>query len=65
MSGIDKERMRKEAADAVTSRTDQSDTRIDAALRRYLGTSMYEMLGRGKKTPKDSSPQGTPEPPPK
>jgi hypothetical protein len=57
--------VRKEAADAVTSRTDASDTRIDAALRRYLGTSMYEMLGRGKKkTQKDAPPTRTPPQPP-
>lgn len=67
MSDIERERIRKEAGDAVTSRPPRpSDQTTDSALRRYLGLSMFEMLrGRrkgqaGKATP---STKATREPP--
>ena len=45
MSDIDSERIRREAADAVgSSPPEASQKRVEAAMRRYLGTSMFEML---------------------
>ena len=45
MSDIDNERIRSEAAEAVGSRPPEaSQQRVEAAMRRYLGTSMFEML---------------------
>lgn len=49
MSEMDKARARKEAVDAVGGRPpSSSESRVDAALRRYLGSSMFTMLRGGK-----------------
>jgi hypothetical protein len=45
MGTIDNERVRKEAADAVTSRPPASTgSQVDEAIRRYLGGEMYHAL---------------------
>ena len=47
MSEMERRRIRKEAADAVTSRSPSaSDEAMDSALRRYLGIEIVQMLGR-------------------
>ena len=44
MSQLDSERIRREAADAMGSRPPAaSDSRLDEAMRRYLGGSLYEL----------------------
>jgi hypothetical protein len=44
MSDIHSERIRKEAADTVTSRPPApSDTAADDAMRRYLGSALYQL----------------------
>ena len=54
MPDIDSERIRREAADAVGSRLPEaSQQRVEAAMRRYLGTSMFEML---KESPSEANP---------
>jgi hypothetical protein len=46
MGANDNERIRKEAADAVTSRPPgPSGNQVDEAIRRYLGSEMYHVLG--------------------
>ena len=55
MSDIERARARKEAADAVTSRPPtEGESRLQAALRRYLGTSLSSALrSRDRGTPDD------------
>ena len=49
MSDLERSRIRKEAADAVTARTPRdSDQAVDTALRRYLGIAMFDALRRRK-----------------
>jgi hypothetical protein len=63
MSDIDRERQRKEAADSITSRPPgASSGRIEAAMRRYLGASMFEALKRRKDEtgPSDEHPKESP-----
>ncbi|GAA4723599.1 hypothetical protein GCM10025782_21980 [Pedococcus ginsenosidimutans] len=61
MSDIERSRIRKEAADSVTSRTPQeSDQAVDTALRRYLGIAMFDALRRRKDARRtETSPAGT------
>lgn len=60
MSDIDRERARKEAADALTSRPPgEGESRVQAALRRYLGTSLTSLRSRDRsKPPEDAPPPG-------
>ncbi|WP_406830673.1 hypothetical protein ABEG17_17000 [Pedococcus sp. KACC 23699] len=63
MSDIERERMRKEAADDVTSRPPgEGDSRLQAALRRYLGTSLFTMRQRNgsQSPPAPTPPRPTP-----
>lgn len=55
MSDIERARARKEAADAVTSQPPtEGESRLQAALRRYLGTSLSSALrSRDRGTPDD------------
>jgi hypothetical protein len=49
MSDLERSRIRKEAADAVTARAPRdSDQAVDTALRRYLGIAMFDALRRRK-----------------
>ena len=58
MSDIERSRIRKEAADSVTSRPPRdSDQSVDTALRRYLGIAMFDALRRRRDA------RRTPEPP--
>ena len=55
MSDIERARARKEAADAVTSQPPtEGESRLQAALRRYLGTSLSSTLrSRDRRSPDD------------
>jgi hypothetical protein len=56
MSDIERERARKEAADAVTSRPPtEGESRVMGALRRYLGTSLTALRSRDRTGPGDKS----------
>lgn len=49
MSDIERERARKEAADAITSQPPaEGESRVQAAMRRYLGTSLTALRGRSR-----------------
>lgn len=57
MGAIDKERIRKEAAAAVTARPPTASTgRFDEALRRYLGAEAYKEKTQAKREQGDSKP---------
>lgn len=57
MSDLERSRIRKEAADAVTARTPHdSDQATDTALRRYLGIAMFDALRRRKDTRRSRGP---------
>lgn len=59
MSDIERARIRKEAADDLTSRPPGGDdSRLQAALRRYLGTSLFTMRSRGGPRSQPTRPAG-------
>ncbi|MFC8504658.1 hypothetical protein ACFUC1_20075 [Pedococcus sp. NPDC057267] len=54
MSDIERARARKEAADDVASRPPtEGESRLQAALRRYLGTSLAALRSRDRRGPDD------------
>lgn len=63
MSDIDRERARKEAADAITSRPpSEGESRVQAAMRRYLGASLFTHTRDRSKT-QDSAQSPSPKGP--
>jgi hypothetical protein len=56
MSDIERERVRKEAADAITSRPpSEGESRVQAAMRRYLGASLFTNTRNRSKTQDDAA----------
>jgi hypothetical protein len=54
MSDLERSRIRKEAADAVTARAPRdTDQAVDTALRRYLGIAMFDALRRRRDDRRD------------